>query len=115
MKYYHSAIIGMIILAAVIISIPVISLYLIGNEGSNEVANFIEGVTLEKTSCEEMFRIKINLSNYDIAFFDEDKIVKQITKKWDSMDCSNPNSQYWRGVSWEYTDTIEDKIDMFEN
>ena len=107
-------ILGIVLVVGLCFGVLFGGLYSYGMSRSNALADDIQNTILEKTSCEKMFNVKNNLRGIDIHFYDESKVIHQAERKWLAMDCDNPNSEYWRGSNWEWTDTIENKIRSFD-
>lgn len=105
--------IGVIIALTIGFSAIFGSMYWVGDLKTRESADIIKNTILEQTSCEKMFNVKNNLSGIDIMFYDESKVIEQVERKWIAMNCDDKNSEYWRGVGWDWTDSIENKIKEF--
>lgn len=109
----RNLVIGTIIALSVGFSATFGSMYWFGDLQTRESVDNIKNTILEQTSCEKMFNVKNNLKDLDIMFYDESKVIEQAERKWIAMNCDDNNSEYWRGVNWDWTDSVENKIKEF--
>ena len=84
---------------------------MIASDSYDRKINEWENKDLETLSCEIVYKKLLSTTNTDPSY--DGKMIRlyeTIESTWNKLDCDNHDSSNWKGLSWIYTQTEQERI-----